>query len=158
MSLNGKRENKKTSGKTTDKFEPFRGKTSLTEGEVNLMKTRLNRGDISRNQMPDDGYNLTASQCDKGVAWLRKRHTKLGYRELKALGVSTDKSGDIVRNSRGSPEWHTMDNTRMTLIDWYPQYNPYTGKVIFHYPVYEVSGHDSSFQYYIMGGEIHLVG
>lgn len=158
MSLDGRRDKKRTGGKTSDKFEPFRGKTVLTEKEVNLMKTRLNRGNIKRDQMRDEGYHLTASQRDKGVAWLRKKHTKLGYRELKALGVSLDRSGEIVKNTRGSPVWHSMEGTRMTLIDWYPQYNPYTGKVIFHHPVYEVEGHGNSFQYYIEGGLIHLVG
>ena len=148
----------KVKKRQSDKFASFKGKRKLSEKEINLMKTRLNRGDISRNQMADNGYGLMNIQRDKGVAWLRKNHSKLRYRELIALGASTDKTQEIVRGPRRKPKWGSMNKTRMKLIDWYPQYDIQTKKVIFNYPVYEIRGHGNSFQYYVKGGEINLVG
>lgn len=121
-------------------------KDYLTEGEINLIKNRMNRGeDIDLSKMYDlGGLFITPEQTQKGFDWLwnlyktprgvERKNNPFGYREE-----------DILEN---------FDHFEIT--DFYNAGNRY---VNWYMPVYRVIGKNgSSFEYTMKQGEIYIIG
>lgn len=128
--------------KEKDWFKEFKGKTKLTEREVNLMKRRVSDKKINPSQMRKNKYALTRTHTNKGVAWLRKNKKSLNQRQLRIIGY-------IPRYKVGKTEfykWASLKSTTIRLVGFKEQF----------YPVYRVSRGGQSFTYYVKFGRIHI--
>jgi hypothetical protein len=142
--------------KKPDHMKEFRGKTKLTEREVNLFKRRINDGKLKPSNMRSGGYALTQAQINKGISWLRKKYNELGYRELLAIGW--DGKGDPWMRGK-KPNWKAMRGTRIRLIDFYNI--GHYGGAKFYVPYYRVTRGKHSFEYaaFSRGGRmVHIMG
>jgi hypothetical protein len=120
---------------------------TLSEQTLHLILRRLNSGKLKENEVPfpDDGEGipLTPEQVEKGRAWLmnqwktetgaERKNNPLGYREQEIL--------------------NKFDTIK--LKGFYD-----AGNMNFHFyvPLYEVEGDNTSFEYYVSGGQISIVG
>ena len=119
----------------------------LTEREILLIKRRLNHNKATTGEVntifDKGGIRITTTQELKGLNWLNdqwktptgveRKNNPLGYREQEALKTFQ----------------------RFELTDFYDAGNSY-----FHsyQPVYSVIGKQNSFDYYVAGGEMHIIG
>lgn len=117
----------------------------ISEKDINLLKNRANSGDLSGMQLIyDNEVEVSAVQVEKGFTWLwdqyktprgvERKNNPFGYREqsvLEGVGVS------------------------FTFDDIYD-----TGNSVFSFyvPVYTISSSGGSFQYYVSGGKVHIIG
>jgi hypothetical protein len=129
-------------------LQEIKDKGEITEKELLLVKRRLNDGTYDSKEVydtliGDDGLKLTQEQQDKGKTWLyNKGFTSKGEtRENSPFGYREE---EIMKNYSG-----------IRLKDFYD-----AGHVGFknYVPLYEVEGNDTSFEYYVTGGEISIVG
>ena len=119
----------------------------ITEREINLLNRRLNaegRDTLDYN-LRKNNYDLalTDEQERKALAWLNnqwktstgkeRKNNPFGYREEKILDNATD----------------------VTFVEFYNAGNRYIDYFI---PVYRVYSNDDSFEYYVQGGEVNIVG
>jgi len=119
----------------------------ITEREINLLSRRLNaegRDTLDYN-LRKNRYDLalTDEQERKALAWLNnqwktstgkeRKNNPFGYREEQILDRATD----------------------VTFVQFYNAGNRYIDNFI---PVYRVYSNDGSFEYYVQGGEISIVG
>ena len=121
---------------------------ALPEQTLHLILRRLNEGKLKPSDVPfpDDGEGipLTPEQVEKGRAWLvdqwktptgtERKNNPFGYREQAIL----EKFDTIV------------------LKDFYDA-SRYGGKP-YYLPYYEVLGDNTSFEYYVGGGKINILG
>lgn len=130
----------------------------ITEQQINLIGRRLNAGSpLNKNgkEMPDleilytyaqeDGLKVSAEQSQKGFDWLmnlyktpagkERKNNPYGYREQEALDSGLKQftyDGHIDAGNYGN--------------SWYA-------------PIYTFIGNNgASFQYYVAGGEIKIIG
>lgn len=131
--------------KVKDSFEEFKGKQRLTENELKLLLRRLNDGKIKVSQLRRGGYALTAEQVEKGRKWLmnlwqtprgvERKNNPFGYREQAVL--------------------ESFKTIRMLDVYDAARY----GQRPYYIPLFEAIGKaGDSFQYYVWGGEINIVG
>lgn len=119
----------------------------ITEREINLLNRRLNaegRDTLDYN-LRKNNYDLalTDEQERKALAWLNnqwktstgkeRKNNPFGYREEKILDNATD----------------------VTFVEFY---NAGNGYIDYFIPVYRVYSNDGSFEYYVQGGEVNIVG
>lgn len=119
-----------------DFFKEFKGKTKLTEREVNLMKRRISDRKINPSQMRKNKYALTRPHINKGIIWLRKKSVRMSSNQRKALGYLSRTNS-----------WAAMSSTNIRLVGFKERF----------YPVYRVSRGGQSFKYYVKFGRIHIV-
>jgi hypothetical protein len=81
-------------------------------------------------QSEEDKLKNLEEQVEKGKNWLMKNKRSLGLREEEAL--------------------KTLETIR--LVEFYSENGRY------YYPVYRVSGKETGFEYYVSGGQIHIIG
>jgi len=123
-------------------------KDVLTERDVALLMRRINSGKIKPKDLFEaiplldsgEGLGLTKEQQEKGRKWLvnqwktpsgvERKNNPFGYREQ-----------DVLENFK-----------EIRLRDFYSERGNY------YYPYYEVIGGDSSFEYYVSGGQVHILG
>ena len=132
---------------------PFLKRNTLLESEVNLIKRRLNHGDLRlmavfHDNTPEFGYKLTPEQNKKGLDFLmlqwktargvERKENPFRYREQRALATFKE----------------------FRLVDWFDDVNYYQSKAGIHnlQPVYDVHAREGSFQYYYSGGKVHIIG
>ena len=48
-------------------------KNILTKNEVRLLNRRINAGDEEAREVPEDGFQLTQEQTEKGLNWLNNQ-------------------------------------------------------------------------------------
>lgn len=123
----------------------------ITENELNTIKHRLNHGKFDANQLDKlvAVGKITPEQTQKGLDWLKdqwktpfgveRKNNPFGYREEQ-----------IIEN---------FDH--FTFEGFYEMANYEAVKMGIHnyVPLYEVHARDgSSFQYYVNGGEVSIVG
>jgi hypothetical protein len=137
--------------KRQDKWDEFSGKKTLTEQEVNLMMRRINSGKLAtlhenrqlshvQVKFPDEGFKLTKSQQEKGYKWLMNLW-------------KTPRGIERKNNPFGWREQDVLDNfEEIRLID------VYSDRGYYYVPYYRVESKDSSFEYCIYGGQIHILG
>jgi hypothetical protein len=121
------------------------GKGYLTEAEVNLIKTRMNRG---------EKVDLT-SLYEKGGIKLTKDQEKKGYDWLMNLW-KTPKGVERKNNPFGYREQHVLENfSHFELADMYN-----AGRMTdFYVPYYRVVSKDGrTFEYYGGGDRINILG
>ena len=122
----------------------------LTEAEVNLIKNRMNRGDMtdyenfSKFVEKYEGVRLTPDQTKKGFDWLMNLY-------------KTPRGVERKNNPFGYREQYVLDNfSHFELKDFYNAGNRYHD---FYVPYYEVVSKDGrTFEYAMYGGEIHILG
>ena len=119
-------------------------KSQITKQEKDLLMRRINSGKLKPNEVPHiadgEGYDLSEEQTKKGLDYLNnqdrtsrgveRKNTPFGYREKNILEHATS----------------------IRLKDVYLEHGNY------YYPVYEVNSSDGSFDYYMSGGTIHIIG
>lgn len=119
----------------------------ITEREIHLLSRRLNAEgrDILDYGLMKNRYDLalTDEQERKALEWLNnqwktstgkeRKNNPFGYREEQILDRATD----------------------VTFVQFYNAGNSYIDNFI---PVYRVYSNDGSFEYYVQGGEISIVG
>jgi len=110
----------------------------LPEKDINLIMRRINNDEDAQDDpcvqafyANDEGWKLTEAQEEKGRKWLLKKKKHLGYREMDAL----------------------QNMKEMRIVGTIPgERNDY------QYPLYQVIGYESSFEYKVEGGEIYITG
>ena len=123
----------------------------LTESEVLLLKSRLNNGKITHDEIPfpEDGFNLTPEQVDKGYKWLMNLWVTPTGKERK-------------NNPYGWREMETLKNFKtIKLIEFTDRANYYQHQIGIrnHTPYYEVIAKNGmGFDYLVEGGEIQILG
>jgi len=128
----------------SDLIEPF-NKSELSEKEVHLLMKRINDGRIKPSELPHftdgEGYGLSDAQVKKGLDWLRNLWKSPRGVERK-------------NNPFGAREQAILDDkgASIRLRDVYSERGNY------YYPYYEVTGDNTSFGYYVSGGEVHILG
>ena len=119
----------------------------ITEREINLLNRRLNAEgrDTLDYSLRKNNYDLalTDEQERKALAWLNnqwktstgkeRKNNPFGYREEQILENATD----------------------VTFVQFHNAGNRYVDYFI---PVYRVYSNDGSFEYYVQGGEVSIVG
>lgn len=119
----------------------------ITEREINLLNRRLNAEgrDTLDYDLMKNRYDLalTDEQERKALAWLNnqwktstgkeRKNNPFGYREEQILENATD----------------------VTFVQFHNAGNRYADYFI---PVYRVYSNDGSFEYYVQGGEVNIVG
>ena len=131
--------------KTSDLLKKIETTLEITEQEVSLLKIRLNKGEkIDMSVIWDNEISITKQHTTKGLNWLRNEYktpygkerlnNPFGYREIDVL-----ESDDITFYFRGFYD---------------------AGRYNFHVylPIYLVSGAGTSFEYYVVGGKIQIIG
>ncbi len=128
-------------------------KSGLSEKEINLLKRRLNNGNLSISDVniPDGGFELDPEQIEKGHDWLKDKwktptgkprsNSPFGYREENVLDPANFRE--------------------IRLIDFRDLANYHQAKlgIRFYVPVYQVRASDgSSFEYNVSAGEVDLTG
>lgn len=141
---------------TKDWFAEFKGKTRLSEREVNLMKKRISADRFPTSRMRASGYALTRPHINKGIKWLRKHWKELTVSQLILIGadaktvpkirVFSSKYSKVIKTWLSRPDWKSMDATNIRLIGFAENF----------YPIYQVTrkGHSGSFRYYVKFGEV----
>jgi len=129
-------------------LKPFT-ESKWDEQTLKLALRRINSGKITPskifevNQSLDngDGVELTKDQQEKGLKWLRNEmETPKGVpRKNSPFG---DREEAILKDK----------NVEVRLKDFYSPRGNY------YYPYYEVSGDNTSFEYYVEGGKINILG
>ena len=124
--------------------DSWKAKETLTEQEVNLIKRRLNAGKLDASEMwKDDGWKLTPEQNAKGKEWLFKLY-------------KTPRGVERENMPYGYRETAILDSLEeIRLKEFYDAGNAY---VSFYVPEYVAYGAEGSFEYYVSGGEIHIIG
>lgn len=128
-------------------LEDLKNKDTITEQELLLIKRRLNDGTYTSHEVyeaiGEDGKALTPEQTEKGFVWLKN----------KGWG----KTGKERENSpfRYREEEILNKFSGIRIKEFYD-----SGRGDFHnyIPLYEVEGNNTSFEYYVQGGEISIVG
>lgn len=132
--------------KTKELLEKIVKAGVITEQEINLLKRRMNAGEkIELPQSIYDGeINVTPEQSAKGWAWLKnqyqtpagkeRKNNPFGYREIDVLEA---------------PDHYFY------FVGFYD-----AGKYgnVYSLPIYLVCGAGTSFEYYVSGGEINIIG
>ena len=119
----------------------------ITEREINLLNRRLNaegRDTLDYN-LRKNNYDLalTDEQERKALAWLNDQWKTSTGKERK-------------NNPFGYREEQILDNaTDVTFVEFYNAGNSFVDYFI---PVYRVYSNDGSFEYYVQGGKISIVG
>lgn len=119
----------------------------ITEREINLLNRRLNAEgrDTLDYGLRKNNYDLalTDEQERKALAWLNNQWKTSTGKERK-------------NNPFGYREEQILDNaTDVTFVEFYNAGNRYVDYFI---PVYRVYSNDGSFEYYVQGGEVNIVG
>ena len=126
----------------------------LTEGEILLLKNRLNGVNNAKFTthdipFPDEGFKLTKEQTEKGYNWLMSQW-------------KTPKGKERKNNPFGYREQAVLEKFKeFRLIDFYDASNYYMTQlgIKAYHPYYWVIAEDGSgFQYTLYGGEIHILG
>lgn len=119
----------------------------ITEREINLLNRRLNaegRDTLDYN-LRKNNYDLalTDEQERKALAWLNNQWKTSTGKERK-------------NNPFGYREEQILDNaTDVTFVEFYNAGNAY---IDYFLPMYRVYSNDGSFEYYVQGGKISIVG
>lgn len=135
------KENKK------DFSHEMKEKDVWTERDVNLIKRRMNDKKIKHDDVFKDdgeGHQLTPEQQEKGWSWLRNQYKTPNGVERK-------------NNPFGEREMDIIDNPReIRCVGFYNAGNAY---VDFHVPLYRAYSKDGDYmEYYVSGGQVHVIG
>jgi hypothetical protein len=123
-------------------FDGFREKGFLTEGDILLIKRRLNDGKLKADDVfiPDDGWKLTPEQTEKGLNFLMKQWK--------------GKSGAVSKNSPyGYREEDVLANFKeFRLTGFYDTATAEANRIGIHYyqPIYSVISKDGAGFEYVM--------
>jgi len=129
-------------------LQEIKDRGEITEKELLLVKRRLNDGTYTSKEVydtiiGDDGLKLTFSQQEKGYKWLyNKGFTSKG--EIRSNSPFGYREEEILKN------YHSI-----RLKDFYDAGNQNFKNFV---PLYEVEGNETSMEYYVQGGEPHIVG
>ena len=135
--------------KTKALVKTIKDRGYITEKEIMLLKRKLNSGNIKQDDIEEIfGMKITPEQTKKGFDWLmnkwktprgvERKNNPFGFREQKAL--------------------ETFDH--FVFDEFFNNINYYQAEMGFnnYLPVYTVVGKESNFQYYVAGGEPHIIG
>ena len=115
----------------------------VSEKDIKLATRRINAGQMKPRDFFNDNYEpkrLTKEQERKALKWLMNLWKTPVGRERK-------------NNPFGYREENVLKNfKRMYIKDWYSPRGNY------YYPYYLVDGGNSSFEYVVYGGKIHILG
>jgi hypothetical protein len=118
----------------------------VTEGEINLIKNRMNRGKAGyeeEEKLIIINPNLTEEQTEKGLAWL--------------LNLWKTPTGKIRKNNPfGDREQKALDSFLYFTFEGF--YNAGNYYVDFFVPIWGVHGLHGSFEYYNDYKGIHIIG
>lgn len=123
----------------SDLLEPFK-KEELSEKEVHLLLKRINDGRIKPSDISSWPFKLSDSQVAKGKAWLMNLWKSPRGVERKNNPFAAGEQGVL-------ESFKTIE-----LADVYSERGNY------YYPYYRVISDSGSFEYYVSGGEIHILG
>lgn len=143
-------------------------KNILTERDISNLRKRLNGYSKSREEAGANNYEwkeeykITAEQTEKGRAWLLDQAFKPS--RLQEVLSNRKFSGADLRKSQpfGNRELEILiDFSHFTFTGLFDAGTPYQNNMGYYnyLPIYKV--HDTegyTFEYYVMGGEIHLIG
>ena len=129
--------------KTIDLLNKIENVKVITENEINLIKNRLNKGEvIDLSIIYDNEIEITHEQTKKGIDFLRNQHktpngkerlnNPFGYREVEAL--------------------ETFE--RFYFVGFYDAGNSYRKQML---PIYLVCGKEVTFEYYY-DGKVQIIG
>lgn len=120
----------------------------ITEREINLIGRRLNNSKPLGELIPlleeaeNEGLHITPEQTEKGLSWLlnlwksptgkERKNNPFGYREQEVLETFSHFTYDGHIDAGQYNSWYA--------------------------PIYTVVGKDATFQYYVAGGEIKIIG
>jgi hypothetical protein len=125
-------------------YTPFE-KEKLTESEVNLLTRRINAQTIKASEVEHikdgTGYDLTEEQSNKGLAYLRNQDKTPKGQEKENSPFRAREQEILYDNS-----------ANIRLKDVYSERGNY------YYPVYEVNSSKGTFDYYVSGGKVHIIG
>jgi len=131
--------------KTSEILEQIEKTNMISEKVINLLNRRLNAGEkIDLSYVWDNDIELERAQIEKGKTWLlnqwktpagkERQNSPFGYREEEAIETCE------TMFFRGF-----YDGARYGQRSWFT-------------PIYIVSGKESSFEYYLAGGKINIIG
>lgn len=119
----------------------------LNERQILLLKRRLNHDKLKSSDLSTifdkGGIKITPAQTQKGLEWLNDQWKTPSGAERKNNPFRT-REQDVLETFQ-----------RFELTDFYDAGNTY-----FHsyQPVYSVIGKQGSFDYYVAGGKMHIIG
>lgn len=118
---------------------------TITEKEIHLITRRMNNGEkIDIQEIWDNPVKCEQSQAEKGLNWLNNLRKSPAGRERK-------------NNPYGYREEDILDN--FSFFEFCGVYDcARYGQRSYYLPLYNCCGNDNSFQYYVSGGEINIIG
>jgi hypothetical protein len=126
-------------------LEEIKKKGTITEQEINLIKRRLNDGTYKEEDITEFyDLNITPEQTEKGLTWLKNKGWGKTGKER-----STTPYGYIEEDTIKTFE--KFEFKGFTNISTYGDFKNYV-------PIYRVEGKDTSFEYYVQGGEPQIIG
>jgi hypothetical protein len=131
--------------KTTDLLKKIETTGVISESEISLLKRRLNSGEkIDMSVIWDGEISITIDQATKGWNWLMSQY-------------KTTSGKERVNNPFGYREIDVLEDKDHTL-EFRGFYD--AGRYNFHsyLPIYLACGAGTSFEYYVLGGVIQIIG
>ena len=130
--------------KTSNLLKEISKREIITEKEINLIKNRSNRLQKDLFDYDIDPIEVTSEQTEKGLKWLLnqyqtpkgqiRKNNPFGYREIEVL---------------------KSENPKAYFNGLYNAGNHFR---VFYVPIYEYVSDKGSFEYYVSGGEINIIG
>jgi len=131
--------------KTIDVLKKIESSGLITEGEISLLKLRLNKGEkIDLQVIWDNEIAITAEQANKCFKWLWNEYKNPTGKER-------------LNNPFGYREIDVLEDKNITFY-FRGFYDSGSNGFYFHLPIYIVCGGNNSFEYYVSGGKIQIIG
>ncbi len=126
--------------------EEILNKRILTEGEIKLLVKRANAGEdvnAKRYAIKEEEYLLTNTHEAKGIAYLLDQW-------------KTPKGVERKNNPFGAREEDVLATFK--YFEFVELYNAGNMHFNVYTPIYNVIGENGSFQYYMWGGKVNIIG
>jgi len=118
---------------------------SISEQMINLLNRRLNSGEkIDLQYIWDNDIELERSQVKKAEKWLLNQW-------------KTPAGKERLNNPFGYREQDVLETLETMYLRGFYDYARY-GQTSRFVPIYIVSGKETSFEYYVKGGKIEIIG
>jgi hypothetical protein len=129
--------------KTIELLNKIEATKVVTENEINLLKNRLNKGEvIDLSVIYNNEIEITSEQTEKGIAFLLNQW-------------ETPKGKERLNNPFGYREKETLETfERFYFVGFYDAGNSYIKQML---PIYLVCGKETTFEYYY-NGKIQIIG